>query len=129
MEQILNRGETREIVHQFHHSLAGLLHHRGLVRLDEMRWKELAKAMLAAVIAGAISFEVAKAVPLASTGHGNRVADIMQIALVSITWAAAAAAALWLLRSELPRDLRRSKAAAYPAVAQDESSEILGAGR
>jgi putative peptidoglycan lipid II flippase len=110
-------------------ALAGLLHHRGLVRLDEMRWKELAKALLAAVIAGVISFEVAKAVPLGSTGHGNRVADIMQLALVSITWAAAAAAALWLLRSELPRDLRRRKTAAYPAVAQDESREILGAGR
>jgi len=110
-------------------ALAGLLHHRGLVRLDEMRWKELGKAMLAAVIAGVISFEVAKAVPLGSTGRGNRVADILQLALVSITWAAAAAGALWLLRSELPRDLRRRKAAAYPAVAQDESREILGAGR
>ena len=110
-------------------ALAGLLHQRGLVRLDEMRWKELAKAILAAVIAGVISFEVAKAVPLGSTGRGNRVADILQLALVSITWAAAAAGALWLLRSELPRDLRRRKAAAYPAVAQDESREILGAGR
>ena len=110
-------------------ALAVLLHQRGLVRLDEMRWKELSKALLAAVIAGVISFEVAKAVPLGSTGGGNRVADILQLALVSITWAAAAAAALWLLRSELPRDLRRRKAAAYPAVAQDESREILGAGR
>jgi putative peptidoglycan lipid II flippase len=110
-------------------ALAGLLHQRGLVRLDEMRWKELGKALLAAVIAGVISFEVAKAVPLGSTGRGNRVADILQLALVSITWAAAAAGALWLLRSELPRDLRRRKAAAYPAVAQDESREILGAGR
>ena len=110
-------------------ALAGLLHQRGLVRLDEMRWKELGKAMLAAIIAGVISFEVAKAVPLGSTGRGNRVADILQLALVSITWAAAAAGALWLLRSELPRDLRRRKAAAYPAVAQDESREILGAGR
>jgi putative peptidoglycan lipid II flippase len=110
-------------------ALAGLLHQRGLVRLDEMRWKELGKALLAAVIAGVISFEVAKAVPLGSTGRGNRVVDILQLALVSITWAAAAAGALWLLRSELPRDLRRRKAAAYPAVAQDESREILGAGR
>jgi putative peptidoglycan lipid II flippase len=110
-------------------ALAGLLHQRGLVRLDEMRWKELGKALLAAVIAGVISFEVAKAAPLGSTGRGNRVGDILQLALVSITWAAAAAGALWLLRSELPRDLRRRKAAAYPAVAQDESREILGAGR
>jgi putative peptidoglycan lipid II flippase len=110
-------------------ALAGLLHFRGLVPLGEMRWKELGKSAGAALIAGAISFEVGKAIPLAKSGHGNRVADVAQLALVSITWAAAAAAALWLLRSELPRDLRRPKAAAYPAVAQDESKEILGAGR
>ena len=110
-------------------ALAGLLHFRSLVRLGEMRWRELGKSALAAVIAGAISFEVGKAVPLAETGHGNRVADVAQLALVSVTWAAAVAAALWLLRSELPRDLRRRKAAAYPTVAQDESKEILGAGR
>jgi hypothetical protein len=36
---------------------------------------------------------------------------------------------LWGLRSELPRDLRRRKGAVYPAVAQGESKEILGAGR
>lgn len=110
-------------------ALAGLLHFRRLVLIGEMRWKELGKSAAAAVIAGAISFEVGKAIPLAKTGHGNRIADVAQLALVTVTWAAAAAAALWLLRSELPRDLRRRKAAAYPAVAQDESKEILGAGR
>jgi putative peptidoglycan lipid II flippase len=110
-------------------ALAGLLHFRRLVPLWEMKWKELGKSAVAAAIAGAISFEVGKAIPLANTGHGNRLADVAQLALVSITWAAAAAAALWLLRSELPRDLRRRKAAAYPAVAQDQSKEILGAGR
>jgi putative peptidoglycan lipid II flippase len=110
-------------------ALAGLLHFRGLVSLGEMRWKELGKAAAAAIIAGAISFEVAKAVPLATVGRGSRVADVMQLVLVSITWMAAAMAGLWLMRSELPRDLRRRKAAAYPAVAQDESREILGAGR
>jgi len=68
-------------------------------------------------------------VPLATVGRGSRVADVMQLVLVSITWMAAAMAGLWLMRSELPRDLRRRKAAAYPAVAQDESREILGAGR
>ena len=86
----------------------------------------MGKAALTAVIAGGISFEVAKIVPLA--GHGSRVADLMQLTLVSITWAAAVAAGLWLLRSELPGDLRRRKGAVYPAVAQGESKEILGAG-
>lgn len=110
-------------------ALAGLLHFRGLVPLAEMRWKELGKAAAAAIIAGGISFEVARAVPLATVGRGSRVADVMQLVLVSITWTAAALAGLWLMRSELPRDLRRRKAAAYPAVAHDESKEILGAGR
>ena len=110
-------------------ALAGLLHYRKLVSLAEMRWGELGKAALTAIIAGGISYEVAKAVPLSMAGRGSRVADIAQLALVSVTWAAAAAAGLWLLRSELPRDLRRRKGAVYPAVAQGESKEILGAGR
>jgi len=74
-------------------------------------------------------FEVGKAVPLATAGRGSRVADLLQLGLVTATWAAGAAAGLWLLKSELPRDLRRRRVTAYPAVAQDESNEILGAGR
>jgi len=109
-------------------ALAGLLHHRRLVLIGDLRWKELGKSALVSVVAGAISFEVAKAIPLARAGHGNRLADLMQLALVSITWMAAAAAGLWLLKSDLPRDLRRRRATAYPAVAQTESKEILGAG-
>jgi putative peptidoglycan lipid II flippase len=109
-------------------ALAGLLHSKKLVRLGELRWGELGKAALTAAVAGGISFEVAKAVPLSASGHGSRAADLLQLALVSITWAAAVAAGLWLLRSELPLDLRRRKGAVYPAVAQGESKEILGAG-
>jgi hypothetical protein len=108
-------------------ALAALLHYRNLVRVGELRWGELGKAALTAVVAGGISFEVAKAIPLAV--HASRMADVIQLALVSLTWAAAVAAGLWLLRSELPQDLRRRKGAVYPAVAQGESKEILGAGR
>src|SRR5579863_8796436 len=108
-------------------ALAGLLHYRGLVRLGDLRWNELGKATLTAAVAGGISFEVAKAIPLA-TGQGSRGADFLQLGLVSVTWAAAVAAGLWLLRSELPRDLRNRKGAVYPAVAQGGSKEILGAG-
>jgi len=110
-------------------ALACLLHYRKLVSLSEMRWGELGKAALTAVIAGAISYVVAKVVPLATSGRGSRIADLTQLALVSVTWAAAVAAGLWLLRSELPRDLRRRKGAVYPEVAQVETKEILGAGR
>jgi putative peptidoglycan lipid II flippase len=109
-------------------ALAGLLHYRGLVRLGDLRWNELGKATLTAAVAGGISFEVAKAIPLA-TGQGSRGADFLQLGLVSVTWAAAVAAGLWLLRSELPRDLRNRKRIAYPAVAEGQSKEILGASR
>jgi len=109
-------------------ALAGLLHYKKLVRLGELPWGELGKAAVVAAAAGGISFEVAKIVPLATSGHGSRMADLTQLALVSITWLAAVAAGLWLLRSELPGDLRRRKGAVYPAVAQGESKEILGAG-
>jgi putative peptidoglycan lipid II flippase len=109
-------------------ALAWLLHRKRLVRLGELRWGELGKAALVAVVAGGISFEVAKIVPLAASGRGSRGADLAQLALVTITWAAAVAAGLWLLRSELPGDLRRRKGAVYPAVAQGGSKEILGAG-
>jgi len=110
-------------------ALALLLHYRRLVPLWEMRWDELGKAAAVSIVAGAISFEVAKAVRISGAGHGSRIADLLQLVLVSITWAAAAAVGLWLLKSELPRALRRRRVAAYPAVAQTESKEILGAGR
>ncbi|MGA7906720.1 MAG: murein biosynthesis integral membrane protein MurJ [Candidatus Sulfotelmatobacter sp.] len=109
-------------------ALAWLLHFRKLVSLAGMRWGELGKAGLTAVVAGAISFEVAKIVPLPTSGHGSRVADMLQLGLISLTWAAATAGGLWLLRSQLPGDLRRRKATAYPGMAQGQSGEILGAG-
>ena len=90
-------------------ALAWLLHRRKLVTLGGLRWGELAKSFVTAIVAGAISFEVAKIVPLPISGKGSRVADLVQLALISVTWAGATAAGLWLLRSELPQDLRRRK--------------------
>jgi putative peptidoglycan lipid II flippase len=110
-------------------ALALLLHSKKLVPLGGLRWGELGKAALTAVVAGGISLQVAKVVPLGLSAHGSRLADLSQLGLVSVTWAAAVAAGLWLLRSELPGDLRRRKAAVYPSVAHGESKEILGAGR
>ena len=110
-------------------ALAALLHYRKLVPLNGLRWKELAKAVVVSLAAGGITYEAARAAPLVTSGHIGRLTDVIQLALVSFTWAAAAAVGLWLLRSELPGDLRRRKAAAYPAVAQAETKEILGAGK
>jgi putative peptidoglycan lipid II flippase len=109
-------------------ALAWLLHLKGLVPLGELRWRELGKSAVVAVVAGAISFEVARIVPLSTAGRGSRMADVTQLALVSVTWAAAVAAGLWLLRSELPADLRRRKGAVYPVVAQGQTKEISDAG-
>jgi putative peptidoglycan lipid II flippase len=109
-------------------ALALLLHYRELVSLRTLRWKELGKCALTAVVAGVISLEVAKSVTLFVSGHGSRVADLLQLGLISVTWAAAIAVGLWLLKSQLPNDLRRRQVTAYPGVAQGESKEILGAG-
>jgi putative peptidoglycan lipid II flippase len=109
-------------------ALALLLHYRKLVSLGELRWGELGKSALTAVIAGAVSFEVAKIVPLSISGLGSRVSDLLRLGLISITWTAAVAAGLWLLRSELPRDLRRRKVTAYGGVAQQQGKEILDSG-
>jgi hypothetical protein len=105
-----------------------LLHYRKLVSLGTLRWGELGKSAVTAVVAGVLSLEVARGITPFISGRGSRVADVLQLGLISVTWAAATALGLWLLRSQLPNDLRRRKAAAYPAVAEGESKEILGAG-
>jgi putative peptidoglycan lipid II flippase len=108
-------------------ALAWLLHYRKLVSLRTLRWDELGKSALVGVIAGGISLEVVKSVTPLLSGQGSRVNDLLQLGLISVTWGAATAVGLWLLRSQLPNDLRRRKTA-YPAVAEGESREIMGAG-
>jgi putative peptidoglycan lipid II flippase len=86
-------------------AIALLLHVRGMVPLGGMNWKELGKAALIGVISGGLSYEVMRSITL----DGSRRADLLALALASLTWAAAVAGGLWLLRSELPGDLRRKK--------------------
>jgi putative peptidoglycan lipid II flippase len=109
-------------------ALAWLLDYRKLVSLGELQWGELGKSGLTAIVAGGLSFRVAGIVPLSSSGHGSRSADLLQLGLITVTWTAAVAGGLWLLRSRLPLDLRRRKAPAYPEVAQAESTEIIRTG-
>ncbi len=94
--------------------LAILLHWRKLVPSEELQWGELGKAGLTAAVAGFLSYEVARVVMVS----GNRMADIKALGLVTVTWAAAVAAGLWLTGSQLPRDLRRRKTTTYPRVAE-----------
>jgi len=109
-------------------ALAFLLHYRKMVSLKTLRWDELGKSALTAAFAGGISLAVARSAAPLISAHGSRVADLSQLALVTVTWAAATALGLWLLKSQLPNDLRRRKATAYPAVAQGEAREIMAAG-
>ena len=109
-------------------ALAWLLHYRKMVSLKTLRWDELGKSALTAIVAGGISLEVAKSVPLPAYGHSSRITDLLQLGLISVTWAAATLAGLWLLKSQLPSDLRRHEQIAHPAVAHTEGKEILGAG-
>src|ERR1700683_2041088 len=109
-------------------ALALLLHYRKLISLGTLRWDELGKSAVIAVVSGGVSLGVAKSVAPFVSAQGSRIADLLRLSLISVTWAAAAAVGLWLLKSQLPNDLRRRKTTAYPAVAEGESKEILGSG-
>jgi len=106
-------------------AIAVLLHARGMVPLGGMNWKELGKATVVGAVSGVLSYQVEKIVAL----NGSRKADVIALALGSLTWAAAVAAGLWLLRSTLPGDLRRRKQIAFPRVAETQSSETMATGK
>jgi putative peptidoglycan lipid II flippase len=84
-------------------AIAFLLHARGMVSLAGMNWKELGKATLIGAVSGGLSYQVTRIVAL----DGSRRADLLALGLGTLTWTAAVAAGLWLLRSQLPRDLRK----------------------
>jgi len=106
-------------------AIALLLHIRGMVPFSGMNWKELGKAGLVGVISGGLSYEVMRIVTL----DGSRRTDLTALALASLTWAAAVAAGLWLLRSELPGDLRRKNPSAFPRVAEGQAAETMATGK
>jgi putative peptidoglycan lipid II flippase len=88
--------------------IAALLHFRGMVPFGGLNWKELGKSALVGAVSGGLSYAVMRSIAL----NGSRRADLLALALGSLTWAAAVAAGLWLLGSELPADLRRKKSVA-----------------
>jgi putative peptidoglycan lipid II flippase len=105
-------------------AIALLLHFRGMVPLDGMNWRELAKAALIGASSGGLSFAVVRIVSL----NGSRSADLAALALGSLTWAAAVAAGLWLLRSNLPSDFRRRRSADPSLVAEHQTAETMSSG-
>jgi putative peptidoglycan lipid II flippase len=106
-------------------AIALLLHIRGMVSFAGLNWKELSKAALVGAVSGGLSYEVMRTIAL----DGSRRADLLALALGSLTWAAAVAAGLWLLRSELPADLRRKRSAAFPSVAEGQAAETMATGK
>ena len=103
---------------------AVLLNRKKLVALGDFPWKELSKAVVVAVVAGAFSFQVARLIPL----HGSRMADLESLGLVTVTWGGAVAAGLWLLGSDLPSALRRRKAQTNAGVVPKPVEDVAGAG-
>lgn len=91
--------------------LAVLLDRRRLVPARAMPWLEISKALATALVAGAAAFGTSRVIVL----DGSRAADFEVLAVVSLTWAGAVAAGLWLTRSELPGSLRRPGAGISPS--------------
>lgn len=100
-------------------AIAILLHRRKLVPADELPWGELGKALITAVVAGLLSYRVANLVV-----YGSHRADVYGLFLITLTWAAAVAAGLWLTKSHLLEDLRRRKGTIYPRVAERQAEEL-----
>jgi putative peptidoglycan lipid II flippase len=103
-------------------ALALLLHRGQLVRISGLRWGEIAKAGVTALVAGLLSRQIVRLVMVSN----SRIADVKALGLITITWLGAVAAGLWLTRSSLPRDLRRRKPTSYPRVAEVQAADVTG---
>jgi putative peptidoglycan lipid II flippase len=86
-------------------AMALLLHHRSLVSVRELNWKEIGKAVATAVFAGYLSMRVGSLVAL----EGRKLADLKALGITTLTWGVAAAFGLWVTRSALPGELRRMR--------------------
>ena len=86
--------------------LAVILHRGNMVRAEDLPWGELGKALGTAVIAALAAWGASRV----NFGVGRK-AELMSIALSTLTWAAAVAGGLWITRSRLWQELRRKKEA------------------
>jgi putative peptidoglycan lipid II flippase len=83
--------------------LAVLLQQRKLALMSGLNWLELGKSLLAAGVAGALAALIGRSTPYS----GDRISALLSLGLISITWAAAAIAMLWLTGSQLLRMSRK----------------------
>lgn len=84
-------------------TLAILLSRKRLVPASAMKWRELGKTLFIAAAAGVTSFYVGHTVNL----NASRARELEALGLISITWAGAVTAGLWITKSELTGSLRR----------------------
>jgi hypothetical protein len=91
-----------------------------MVLLSGLPWPELIKAIGTSVFAALVAYAVGRRVVVA----GNRVSDLVSLALISAAWLAAIALGLWLTKSQLPQELRRKKTApaATDVIAEDNAT-------
>lgn len=85
--------------------LAWLLSRKKLVALGGLPWLELMKALATAIVAGGLCYAVARRIVV----EGNWRTDLRSLVLIGLTWLAAIVVGLWITRSRLWSDLRRSK--------------------
>lgn len=97
-------------------TLAVLLQRAKLVRLRGLPWLELGKAFATAAFAGGAAYGVSRVVRI----NGSRMADLLAIALIGVTWLAATLLGLWVSRSDLPLELRKRGAGATPSIMTPE---------
>jgi len=84
-------------------TLAVMLHQQELARLGGLNWRELGKGAAVAVLAGVIAWAAGHGFPHTGGFWGA----LVFLVLISVTWAAAAAAGLFFTRSELLLLLKR----------------------
>jgi putative peptidoglycan lipid II flippase len=98
-------------------ALAVLLHRRALVPLGNLNWQGLGKAAVVAVVA-AIAGVASRSLWMR---NGSRVADTIEIAVITVVWAAVCWLGLRLTRSDLLSALsRRTSMPAVPARSADQ---------
>lgn len=101
-------------------ALALLLHQRNLVKFDQLKWKEVGKAAVTALVAGLLTYRIASSF----MAGASRMGDLGALILGGLTWAAAVAAGLWLTRSTLLTDLRRRKPPSIRMIAEPPAEEL-----
>jgi putative peptidoglycan lipid II flippase len=89
--------------------MAWLLNRKKLVLLSGLPWTEVLKALGTSTVAGGLCYAASRIVPV----RGNWRGDLLSLALIGTTWLIAIALGLWLTRSSLWADLRRSKQSAH----------------